>query len=191
MNLRQSLSLASLLLTLAILGWIWTSDQALDLALSNTALTNNRNTPDFIITQLKSQQFDEQGALKYTLRAQQLNHYPNGIAQITVPLLNFSDHAADNPWQITALTGQVNDLNHQVRLQQQVQLTQPFAATAQAWQMSTDDLAIDLDQAWVTTNRPVLLRHASGAMESQGMRSNLKTHQIELLNHVRGHYAPQ
>lgn len=188
MNFNRILSALSLILTIAVVTWMWISGQGLPSVLDKPSAENT--TPDFVITQVSSQQFDEQGQLKYTLRAKALEHYPSGISHLTLPQLEFND-TNQSVWKISALTGEVNDLTHQAALNQQVLLRQPHAKTGQHWQLTTEHLSIDLDHSLVETDQPVRIKHSLGLLEAQGMRSNLATHQIDLLAQVRGHYAPQ
>ncbi len=187
MNLNRMLSALSLILTIAVIAWMWISGHGLP-SLDKPSAENT--APDFVITHLVSQQFNEHGQLKYTLRAKALEHYPNGVSHLKFPQLEFRD-AEQSVWQITALTGEVNDLTHKALLNHQVHLHQPQTSTAQNWQLTTEHLSIDLDNALVETNQPVRIQHALGQLEAQGMRSNLTTHQIDLLAQVRGHYVPR
>ena len=187
MNLRQSLSLMSLLLTIALISWLWLSDNVFNLISPTSVLQTN--TPDFVITQVNSQQFDEQGQLKYTLQAKELQHYPNGIALLKEPQLELSD-SEQAIWRINAKTGEVNDSTQQASLDQQVKISQPNKTNLHPWQLTTKHLSIDLDHTLVETDQPVYLTDALGQLEAQGMRSHLSTHQIDLLAQVRGRYAP-
>lgn len=182
MSLRQSISLVCLALALAFLSWFWINGGSFNLVLHPSK--SDDHGPDFLIVQVNSRQFDEQGQFKYALQAEELAHYANGLARLHRPELKFS-HEQKSPWHMTALTGQVSDLTHRVSLDQQVQLNQTAPSS---WQLSTEHLSVDLDHSLIQTDYRVQLKYPLGKLEAQGMRANLKTKEIQLLDHVQGTY---
>jgi len=188
MKLNHLFGYISSSFALAVICWMWIDGRSLSSIMEKNSADDT--SPDFVITQVYSQQFNEQGQLKYTLRAKELAHYPDGSAHLTLPQLELND-AAQSVWRASAQTGQVNDATHTAELNQGVLLNQPFAKKTQNWQLKTEHLSIDLDHSLVETDQPVHIQHALGQLEAQGMRSNLTTHQMDLLAHVRGHYEVQ
>ena len=142
------------------------------------------NNPDYYLRNVNSRQFDEQGALDFTVVTQSIEHNPkDNSAKLKEPFFSlYRDGKLE--WTITSQSGTVYEAGEKVDLQQRVII----ASSDQQTTLKTPQLVIFPDKKLVKTNKPVTLLNPNGFTRAVGLRADLHTKTIELLDQVRGQY---
>lgn len=137
---------------------------------------------DFTITAMT-----ENGQPGYTLKAKRLEQYNDSeYAVIDEPVIELKK--GDEQWQISATTGEIDDANQRLFLYGNVVLQQQNKP--QPIRLETEQLEIDTRQQIASSVHTVTIIQQQFHLQSEGMLLNNASGQLELLNSVRGSYAP-
>lgn len=151
-----------------------------------TITTNSQlqKQPEFFLTNASNTHYDQRGRLDLILTAEEINHIPaNDSVNIKEPeLVMYRDGL--HTWTITAQSGTVFQSGQRVELEQRVLAT----SSDQESIVKTPQLTVFPDKKLVKTNKPVTLLNPNGFTRSIGLKADLKTKKIDLLEHVRGQY---
>ena len=136
-------------------------------SVNNAALISQ---PDFYLVNNISTQFDEQGMLELLASNQRTLHNPaNRSIDITNPVFQFYSDG-EYQWRVSAKTGVLFQESDRVEL--------------------TPALTLFPSKKQAQTDQPVTLVNINGVTRAIGMKTDLETKDIELLNRVRGQYEP-
>lgn len=179
--------------------------------------TTASNEPDYRITNFHAIDLDENGRLRYELTAEQLTHYPQPErAELTAPQMVFyrntsTNHdkpagngatgslelppAAVDPWQLTAVRGNIVEGGDRLDLEGDVRVSRVGTGGDTPGDMGmtleTARLTVFGKQEVATTDSPVFLNGDRAQLHGVGMQIDLKKGQMHLLSQVRGYYVPR
>ena len=152
-------------------------------SVNNAALISQ---PDFYLVNNISTQFDEQGMLELLASNQRTLHNPaNRSIDITNPVFQFYSDG-EYQWRVSAKTGVLFQESDRVELTKEVIVLSSDRSTS----LKTPALTLFPSKKQAQTDQPITLVNINGVTRAIGMKTDLETKDIELLNRVRGQYEP-
>jgi lipopolysaccharide export system protein LptC len=181
-KIKKSLAILTLVMT-ALLGYLW----YLYNPYSNISFKTKETGADLVLFNLKVSTFDNKGFVKRTLFTPKLEkHNEQKTNLISAPkIFIFQDQI---PWLITAKKAKSYDNNTKilllgdVNISQQTQNNGSLITTDSLWYFPADQIA--------STNDNVSFKQPGMVMVSKGMKVNLLSEKLELLQNARGKYDP-
>jgi lipopolysaccharide export system protein LptC len=184
MKLPASLCLLSLLLLTGCKPGLNSAD--------SEALAANLNAPfDYYINGMHTERFNTEGKLAYELSASRVTHFPaDDHAELADPVLHWLSDSAE-PWIVTANTG---NLHHNAD-KEEVTLTGSVRATSSTPHTGPMLLETSRLNVWpkdkIAFNETEVDFSAQAThWHSKGIRLNLASNTLDLLNDVRGTHVP-
>ncbi len=185
-RLQAWLPLAPLLVLLA--GTYWLSQQVLPLPPKPD--DSKRHDPDYIVTNFSATTLNAQGAPRYVVDAQKMEHYPDDDStHLEEPHL-FSLYANAPPISISAKVGEISKNGNDVYLHDSVQVVREASATQDEMVVTTSYLHVVPDRDWADTDRPITLKDPHHVTTAVGMQLDGMARELKLLGQVRGEYEP-
>jgi len=185
-RLRAWSALLPLLMLLA--GTYWLSRQVLPLP--PTPDYKARHDPDYIVTNFSAVTLNAQGAPRFKVAAQQMEHYPDDdTTHLLAPSL-ISPSADKPPIQISAKRGEVSHNGDEVFLRDDVTVVRPAYGKQGDMTITTSYLHVVPDEERADTDRPVTLTETRGTVSAVGMNLDSKARVVKLLAKVRSQYEP-
>lgn len=150
---------------------------------------NKRHDPDYFITNFENMVTDNQGALRYKLFAEKMNHYPDDDSTDLVKPDFTQYKLGKKHMHLISDTGEVSKNGDDVKLYNNVLVTRmPFGDKGKMT-LETDYLNILTKEDLILTQRPVVIKEApKTVVYATGMVYDKKTNKLTLLNKVRAHY---
>lgn len=143
--------------------------------------------PEFYIRNTHITQFNAQGTLDMMVDSEEVVQNPvNDSVNLHKPRLNLFNEGKPS-WDIEAQTGFIYDKGETVNLEQQVVALHRQRET----RLQTPQMVVYPNKRIAETDQVVTLSTHQGSTEAIGLKANLNTHRIDLLNNVRGRYEPQ
>lgn len=152
------------------------------------------NYPSAYMKTVHVRQFDEQGALEYTLHADALNyreaHYDkdNDRTEIERPILHLINQN-EAPWIARSDTGLVEQKGQHITLTGSVKLEQ-LRRDGTFTRLTTEEMVIKPKLQYAENDKPVTIEENNSTTTATGMRIDLNTQIYELLTQVKSHYVP-
>ncbi len=185
-RLQAWLPLAPLLVLLA--GTYWLNQQVQPLPTKPDE--SKRHEPDYILDNFSATTLNKQGAPRFLLDAQRMQHYPDDDStHLDQPHL-YSLYAENPPISISAETGEISRNGDEVFLRDQVRIVRSASARQGEMVISTDYLHVVPDDDLADTDRAITMKDDHSVVDSVGMKLNYKTRKITLLADVKGRYEP-
>jgi lipopolysaccharide export system protein LptC len=153
---------------------------------------NVRRTPDAYAEGLVVRTYDEKGALKQRLRSQEMKYFEKtGVTQLQQPILWYYNHKSP-PWQMRAQAGHIRGSEETLHLTGRVVIDRPSGVDSAPLHITTQDLALRLENSFATTDGPVRIESDEQWVTATGMEAWLKKPlRLKLLHEVRGYYEFQ
>lgn len=171
--------LGAVMLMVLYLTLYWDSNPPMSLL---TKIDNDRI--DLYAQQVHGVKYDSAGKLVQTLWAQKLDHYPErGQSVVAMPVLE-SLSKDGKLWNTTAVSGVLIG-NDEIQLHDNVVIVDD----EKTMRFESEQLNYFSDKQEAITDVAVKLRRFADVTTAIGMRANLNTNRIELLNRVDSHYA--
>lgn len=178
------LPLAPLLVLLG--GTYWLSQQVLPLPPKPD--DSKRHDPDYIVRNFSATTLNQQGAPRYIVDAQKMEHYPDDDStHLEEPHL-YSLYADAPPVSIAAKTGQISKNGNEVFLHDEVRVVREASATQSEMVVTTNYLHVIPDRDFAETDRPITVKDAHSVTSAIGMKLDARAREIKLLAQVRGQY---
>lgn len=181
-NINTSIAaMAGLVLLIFLLAYFETG--------TTPALTDNRQTeqyPNFYLINSYSEQYDKDGSLDIIMLSQSIQHNPKDDSiSLQQPYFQlFQDGVAT--WEIKALSGTTYNHGNKIDLEQRVVMINQNQQSS----LKTPQLFIYPDKKHANTEQAVTLQNSNSITRAIGMKADLNTKQITLLDQVRGQYEP-
>lgn len=178
----------SALLPLAALlaGTYWLSQQVLPLPPSPDYKA--RHDPDYIVNNFSAETLGAQGAPRFLISAQKMEHYPDDDTTLLEQPRLTRPYVDRPPIHITASQGEVSHNGDEVFLHDEVRIVRDASATQGAMMITTSYLHVIPDDEQADTDRPITMTEARGTISAVGMRLDSKARVIKLLAQVRSQY---
>lgn len=186
MDARNALSLSGVLLLLGGIGYYWGMDREKSPLL--TAEEGRR--PDYVLSDIRSQETDEQGLVMRRLSAPAVRHFdlPQESAEIDAPVLTLYEKGQP-AWEITAAHGSSSAQNTHVQLSNGVHAVR---RTPDAVPLSFDTplLHVYPQEERLFSDSGITITSPQGNLSSQGLEASLRAGTLTLTRNVSGNYAP-
>ena len=181
MNLRQAGLFA--LLLLVVIGTGWFLDKR---SVSRLPASVSETGPDSFVEDINLAVMDEQGLLKYRLKAEHMTHYPNtDRLRLTSPDIDVI-HRDGSVWHIIAERGEAATAGDRIWLLGAVDIRRPGTATNEAIHVVTSDLLIKPEEELAETDKAATITGNRYVINALGMRAYFRTGTLELLSRVKG-----
>jgi lipopolysaccharide export system protein LptC len=146
-----------------------------------------RHDPDYIVEKMLATRMDISGAIKNTLFAAKLMHYPDDdTTELSEP--RFISHSRTAPLTITSKTGLVSSNGENVYFSDQVRAVRAPYGEKSELVLITDYLHVLPDDNIARTDQAVTITDANMVMRAVGMEMNSETRVLTLNAQVRGVY---
>ena len=134
----------------------------------------SRHDPDYVLSDIVLRKLDQNGQLKYTLRATDVRHYPDDdTTDLTRPnLVHQNRKDGKPPVTISADRGRLSNDNDQVDLTGNVRIYRPPSGKDQELTATTDTLTAFPDDETAFTKSPVLITQGKSWVKGVGMQVN-------------------
>ncbi|MFT6102664.1 MAG: lipopolysaccharide export system protein LptC [Granulosicoccus sp.] len=187
---------------------LWQSPPAILKELTDTAAANKPTHPDAFFINSKTIQYNEDGNTSHILFSERASYFEpetgsstqnklDSYTLLTQPDIRFYNtktSRADNQvsWQASSDAAKSMNNNQEILMSGNVLLIQPTTSDAEtATTIESATLLIKPDEQYAETDKPVIIKNASGVTTSTGLTLSLKNNVIELLSNVRSHYEPR
>lgn len=152
--------------------------------------------PDYYAVNSKYRSYDESGTLHRSIQAERLLHFPDSAqTHLETPLLITYNPQGQAQWHAQSKQAFIEGDGDHFQLNQNVIVWKADSGKQQnnienaRLKLLTDLINIDLLQNIAYTQSPITLDSDNGHIEAVGLKVNLNTHQVQLLDNVRGSYA--
>ena len=130
----------------------------------------NRHDPDYIVTDATLRKLDQTGNLKFTLRAEEIRHYPDDDSTDLHEPTAIYLHPTKPPLNMRATRGHVNRDGKQVDLYENVHIQRAAYEKTAAMTGSTDQLTILPDDEIAFTKSPVSITQGRSWAKGVGLK---------------------
>lgn len=134
----------------------------------------NRHDPDYILSDIVLRKLDENGQLKYTLRAVDVRHYPDDDTTdlVSPNLVHQNRKDGKPPVTISADHGRLSNDNDRVDLAGNVRIYRPPFDKDEALTATMNELTAFPDDETAFTKSPVLITQGKSWVKGVGMQVN-------------------
>lgn len=149
----------------------------------------HRHDPDYIVSDAVLRKLDPNGQLKYTLRADDVRHFPDDdTTDLRKPRLTQQSDQPEKkaPVTVSADKGHLSDDNKRVDLTGNVLIHRPAAGRDEELTASMPDLTVFPDDERAFTKSPVVLTKGSSWVKGVGMQVDNKAQTYLLESQVTG-----
>mgnify|MGYP001828155200 CR=1 FL=1 len=181
MNTRQAALFALLLLVVIGTGWFLDKQSAkrLPASVSETG-------PDSFVETIDLAVMDEQGQLKYRLKAEHMTHFPNeDRLRLTRPDIDVV-HTDGAVWRIIAERGEAATAGDRIWLLGEVDIRRPGSAGNDAIHVVTRDLLVKPEEEMAETENAATITGNRYVINALGMKAYFRSGTLELLSRVKG-----
>ena len=181
MNLKQ-FGLFVLLL-LSVIGTGWFLDRQDN---SQQPASVSATGPDSFVEDIDLAVMDENGHLKYQVRAEHMTHFPNNdILKLSRPDIDIV-HTDGAVWHIKAERGETTTAGDRLWLLGEVDILRPATTTGSALHVITSDLLVKPEDELAETENAATITGDRYVINAIGLKADFRTGVLELLSRVRG-----
>jgi lipopolysaccharide export system protein LptC len=142
--------------------------------------------PDSFVEDLDLEVMDENGHLKYQVRAEHMTHFPNNnILKLDRPDIDIV-HTDGAVWHIKAERGETTTAGDRIWLLGEVDIRRPETTTGSAIHIITRDLLVKPEDEQAETENAATITGNRYVINAVGLKANFRTKVLELLSRVRG-----
>ena len=171
------------LLLLSVIGTGWFLDRPDS---SQQPSSVSATGPDSFVKDIDLAVMDENGHLKYQVRAEHMTHFPHDdMLKLSRPDINIV-HADGAVWHITAERGETTTAGDRLWLLGEVDIRRPETATDSAIHVITSDLLVKPEDEQAETENAATITGNRYVINAVGLKADFRTHVLELLSRVRG-----
>jgi lipopolysaccharide export system protein LptC len=176
----------ALLATVAGLTFMLQAALVPDAAKPDRRLTHD---PDAIAENFEIRRLDDQGKLKYRLKAPYIIHYPDDdSSEVKTPrLIAYRQDAP--PLILTAERAKITARGEMVYLNENVKILRESTAQSPALLASTSILTVEPDAGLAYTDQAIEITQGASWIKGVGARINSNASTFELQSRVRGHHV--
>ena len=181
MNLKQFGLFVLLLLSVIGTGWFLERQDN-----SQQPASVSTTGPDSFVEGIDLAVMDENGHLKYQVRAEHMTHFPNDdILKLSRPDIDIV-HTDGAVWHIKAERGETTTAGDRLWLLGEVDIRRPDTTTGSAIQVVTSDLLVKPEDELAETENAATITGDRYVINAVGLKADFRTHTLELLSRVRG-----
>lgn len=181
MNLKQFGLFVLLLLSVIGTGWFLERQDN-----SQQPASVSTTGPDSFVEGIDLAVMDENGHLKYQVRAEHMTHFPNDdILKLSRPDIDIV-HTDGAVWHIKAERGETTTAGDRLWLLGEVDIRRPDTTTGSAIHVVTSDLLVKPEDELAETENAATITGDRYVINAVGLKADFRTHTLELLSRVRG-----
>ncbi len=135
----------------------------------------HRHDPDYIVSDIVLRKLDQNGQLKYTLRATDVRHYPDDDTTDLLKPNVVYQYVKKPPVTISAERGHATSDGERIDLMDNVRIYRPASGKDQALTATMNELSVFPDDETAFTKSPVLITQGKSWVKGVGMQVNNKT----------------
>lgn len=149
---------------------------------------NNADRPDYIIEDLHSIEFNEQGQVNSRVTAKHMEHYElKDQTFFTQPVYLVYPDKGKAQWQLQADQGRLNKNAGKVVLENNV-IIHAIDSQEPIQSLSTSFLELDLNTMIMTSDRVIYVTGKDFNIQGQGLYADLNAQEVQLTSQVVGTY---
>lgn len=149
---------------------------------------NNSDRPDYIVEDLRSIEFNEQGQVNSRVTAKHMEHYElKNQTDFTQPVYLVYPDQGKAKWQIRADLGRLNKETGKVVLENNV-IIDAINPGEPIQTLSTSFLELDLNTMIMTSDRIIYVTGKDFNIQGQGLYADLNAQEVQLTSQVVGTY---
>lgn len=149
---------------------------------------NNADRPDYIIEDLHSIEFNEQGQVNSRVTAKHMEHYElKDQTFFTQPVYLVYPDKGKAQWQLQADQGRLNKNAGKVVLENNV-IINAIDSQEPIQSLSTSFLELDLNTMIMTSDRVIYVTGKDFNIQGQGLYADLNAQEVQLTSQVVGTY---
>ena len=147
-----------------------------------------RHDPDYIVQGLAAVRLDAKGAVKHTLDAQKMTHFPDDdTTHLVAPkFVTYTETRA--PVTVTSREATMSANGENVYFHDDVRVVRAAHAGESELVLETSYLHVIPDDNIVKTDKPVTIRNAGAVVTASGLELNSETRMLQLQGRVKGIY---
>ena len=181
MNLKQFGLFVLLLLSVIGTGWFLDKQDN-----SQQPASVSATGPDSFVEDIDLAVMDENGHLKYQVRAEHMTHFPNDdILKLNRPDIDIV-HTDGAVWHIKADRGETTTAGDRLWLLGEVNIRRPETTSGSAIHVITSDLLVKPEDKLAETENAATITGDHYVINAVGLKADFRTHTLELLSRVRG-----
>ena len=181
MNIRQAALFA--LLLLVVIGTGWFLDKQ---GVNRLPASVSETGPDSFVEDINLAVMDEQGQLKYRLKAEHMTHFPNeDLLRLTRPDIDVI-HTDGTVWHIIAERGEAATAGDRIWLLGAVDIRRPGSTTDGAIHVATRDLLVKPEEEIAETDKAATITGNRYVINALGMKAYFRSGTLELISRVKG-----
>lgn len=135
----------------------------------------HRHDPDYIVNDATLRKLDQTGRLQYTLKAEEIRHYPDDDSTDLINPNLIYLHVKKPPVTLTADRGQVSKDGEQVDLYGNVRINRAKSAKEDALTATTSELTVLPDDEKAFTRSAVLITRGKSWLKGVGLQVDNRT----------------
>lgn len=149
---------------------------------------SNIGKPDYIIEDLHSVEFNDQGLVNSRVTAKHMEHYElKNQTFFTEPVYLIYPDQGKAQWQVSADQGQLNKNTSKVVLENNV-IINAINSQEPIQTLSTSFLELDLNTMIMTSDRIIYITGKDFKIQGQGLYADLNAQEVQLTSQVVGTY---
>ncbi len=146
----------------------------------------HRHDPDYIVSDIVLRKLDQNGQLKYTLKAVEVRHYPDDdTTDLLKPNVDYQ-YVRKPPLTISSERGHVSQKGDRIDLVGSVRLYRPASGRDEELTASMPDLTVFPDDEHAFTKSPVVLTRGNSWLKGVGLQVNNRTQTYVLESQATG-----
>lgn len=145
---------------------------------------------DYVLREFELTALDDDGSESFTLRSPYLERDRDGKS-LTIRRPRFTFPSDSGRWQVRSDTAWVSPKASEVQLLGGVNMVGPTEPSGLRTRFGTDTLSIFPNDQRASTDDRVNITQGDSAVAGIGLRVDLAAKRFQLLNDVKGHYAPR
>ena len=147
---------------------------------------------DYILRDFELTTLGEDGAESFTVRGPYLQRDVGGRSiSLVQPRFSFPDAEGTGRWQARSDVAWVSPKADQVHLMRKVEMVGPATPAGDVTRFDTERLVVFPDTDRATSGERVTVTQAVSILAGTGLRVDMQAKRFQLLNEVKGRYAPR
>ena len=152
---------------------------------------SQRHDPDLIVENFNARRLGPDGALRYTLVARKMTHYPDDDSSVLEAVSFEGVTPGKQPVSATSERGQLVDGGDKAIMEGNVVIRADATKTSPAWRLTTPQLILQPDEYLVHSDAGVQLESAEGMLTAASFVLNTETRVLTMKQIKATYQSPQ
>jgi len=152
---------------------------------------SQRHDPDLIVENFAARRLGSDGALRYTLAARKMTHYPDDDSSLLEAVSFEAVNPAQQPVSATSERGQLLNGGDKAIMEGNVVIRADATKTSPAWRLTTPQLILLPDKNLAQSDAGVHLESADGMLTAASFVLNTETRALTMKQIKATYQSPQ